>query len=155
MARRAFIAVLPVVMPWCAAVLMGAPTFTRDVAPILEKNCQVCHRPGEAGPFSMLTYEQTRPWAAAIRQAVKTRKMPPWFADAHYGKIFQCDGADAEREGDSMGANTPAAWREDDARAAKPPQSGVVLRRKCCRNDTVDGSQLASNQIITSFDPCC
>jgi len=83
MARRAFI----VVIPWYAAILMGAPTFTKDVASILEKNCQVCHRPGEAGPFSMLTYEQTRPWAAAIRQAVKTRKMPPWFADARYGKF--------------------------------------------------------------------
>src|SRR5882672_4068337 len=82
---------------WCAAALACAPTFasegtrtptfTKDVAPILEKNCQVCHRPGEAGPFSMLTYEQTRPWAAAIRQAVKTRKMPPWFADSDYGKF--------------------------------------------------------------------
>jgi len=40
----------------------AAPTFTRDVAPILQRNCQVCHRQGEAGPFSMLTYEQTRPW---------------------------------------------------------------------------------------------
>jgi hypothetical protein len=63
------------------------PTFTKDVAPILERHCQVCHRPGEAGPFSMLTYEQTRPWAAAIRQAVKLKRMPPWFADPRYGKF--------------------------------------------------------------------
>lgn len=61
------------------------PTFTKDVAPILQKDCQVCHRPGEAGPFSMLTYEQTRPWAMAMKEAVQTRKMPPWFADPHYG----------------------------------------------------------------------
>jgi hypothetical protein len=61
------------------------PTFTKDVAPILQQHCQVCHRPGEAGPFSMLTYEQTRPWAAAMKEAVKTRKMPPWFADPRYG----------------------------------------------------------------------
>jgi hypothetical protein len=65
----------------------GSPTFTKDVAPILQKNCQTCHRPGEAGPFSMLTYEQTRPWAAAIKEAVQTKKMPPWFADPHYGKF--------------------------------------------------------------------
>src|SRR5579863_1988458 len=64
-----------------------APTFSKDVAPILQKHCQTCHRPGEAGPFSMLTYDETRPWAASIREAVKTRKMPPWFADPHYGKF--------------------------------------------------------------------
>src|SRR6266496_6618701 len=62
-------------------------TFTKDVAPILQKNCQVCHRPGEAGPFSMLTYEQTRPWAMAMKVAVQTGKMPPWFADRRYGKF--------------------------------------------------------------------
>jgi hypothetical protein len=62
-----------------------APTFTKDIAPILQKNCQVCHRPGEAGPFSMLTYEEVRPWASAMKEAVETKKMPPWFADARYG----------------------------------------------------------------------
>jgi len=66
---------------------VSAPTFSKDVAPILQKNCQVCHRPGEAGPFSMLTYEQTRPWAMAMKVAVQTGKMPPWFADHRYGKF--------------------------------------------------------------------
>src|ERR1700675_4017647 len=65
----------------------AAPTFTKDIAPILQKNCQVCHRPGEAGPFSMLTYEQTRPWAMAMKLDVQTGKMPPWFADPRYGKF--------------------------------------------------------------------
>ncbi len=65
----------------------NAPTFSRDILPILQKECQGCHRPGEAAPFSMLTYEQTRPWAAAMKEAVKTRKMPPWFADPRYGKF--------------------------------------------------------------------
>src|SRR5690349_2490931 len=65
----------------------SAPTFTKDVAPILQKDCQVCHRAGEAGPFSMVTYEETRPWAMAIKEAVKARKMPPWFADPHFGQF--------------------------------------------------------------------
>lgn len=65
----------------------SAATFSRDIAPIMEKRCQECHRPGEAGPFSLLTYRQARPWAKAIKQAVLTRKMPPWFADPHYGKF--------------------------------------------------------------------
>src|SRR5437773_7335811 len=65
----------------------ATPTFTKNVAPILQARCQDCHRPGEAAPFSLLTYEQARPWAKAIKAAVLTRKMPPWFADPHYGKF--------------------------------------------------------------------
>jgi hypothetical protein len=61
------------------------PTFTKDVAPILQKHCQTCHRPGEAAPFSMLTYEDTRPWAAMMKIAVAQKIMPPWFADPRYG----------------------------------------------------------------------
>src|SRR6185437_1187225 len=62
-------------------------TYSREIAPILRKHCQECHRPGEIGPFSMLTYEQTRPWAAAIKESILAKKMPPWFADPHYGKF--------------------------------------------------------------------
>src|SRR5437667_2428768 len=62
-------------------------TFYKDVLPVLEKNCQGCHRPGETAPMSFLTYEQTRPWAKAMKQAVLTQKMPPWFADPHFGKF--------------------------------------------------------------------
>src|SRR5436190_10715268 len=64
-----------------AAAFLPAQTFTRDVAPVLQRNCQACHRPGEAAPFSLLTYEQARPWAKAIKAAVLLRKMPPWYAD--------------------------------------------------------------------------
>jgi hypothetical protein len=62
-------------------------SFNKDVLPILQRNCQVCHRPGEAAPMSFLTYESTRPWAKAIKQAVVTRKMPPWFADPGHGSF--------------------------------------------------------------------
>jgi hypothetical protein len=64
---------------------MPPVTFTKDVAPILQKHCQSCHRPGEAGPFSMLTYEDLRPWTGAIRLAVQHKIMPPWYADPQYG----------------------------------------------------------------------
>jgi len=60
-------------------------TFNKNVAPILQKNCQECHRPGEIGPMSLLSYQEARPWAKAIKQAVATKKMPPWFADPQYG----------------------------------------------------------------------
>jgi hypothetical protein len=60
-------------------------TFTKDVAPIVFKECAYCHRPGEVAPFSLLSYREARPWARSIRQAVVQRKMPPWHADSHYG----------------------------------------------------------------------
>ena len=63
-------------------------TFLRDVLPILQKRCQTCHRPGEAGTGSFLTYESTRPWAQAIKAAVLTRKMPPWFASPEFGHFL-------------------------------------------------------------------
>src|SRR5262252_9112365 len=60
-------------------------TFSKDVLPIFQKNCQQCHRPGEVAPMSLLTYTEARPWAKAIKAAVVTQKMPPWFADPKYG----------------------------------------------------------------------
>ena len=59
----------------------SVPTFTKDVAPILYNRCLECHRPGEAGPMAFRTYQETRPWAKAIKQAVMTHNMPPWYAD--------------------------------------------------------------------------
>jgi hypothetical protein len=55
-------------------------TFNKDVLPILQRNCQSCHRPGEIAPMSFLTYKDTRPWARAMKEAVTSRQMPPWFA---------------------------------------------------------------------------
>ena len=60
-------------------------TFTKDIAPILYKNCAECHRPGEIAPMSLLTYKEVRPWARSIRERVVTRQMPPWSADPKYG----------------------------------------------------------------------
>jgi hypothetical protein len=68
-----------------AFAMPDAVTFNKDVFPILQKNCHVCHRPGEIAPMSFLTYEAARPWAKAIKEAVVTRKMPPWFADPGVG----------------------------------------------------------------------
>ena len=53
------------------------PTFYKVILPLLQKHCQSCHRPGEIGPMPLLTYEDTRPWAKAIKTAVASRKMPP------------------------------------------------------------------------------
>jgi hypothetical protein len=78
-----------------------APTFYRDVLPILQKRCQQCHRPGELAPMPFLTYPQTRPWAKAIREAVLLKKMPPWFAEPGYGP-FANDPSLAQPEIDTL-----------------------------------------------------
>src|SRR5262249_4105874 len=93
----------------CATSIAAAPTFSKDVAPILQNRCQICHRPGEAGPFSLMTYDQARPWAKAIKTAVIQRKMPPWFADPHYGK-FSNDASLTKAEIDTL-----AAWADAGA----------------------------------------
>jgi hypothetical protein len=63
----------------------SAPTFTRDVAPILYTNCVTCHRPGEIAPMSLITYQDVRPWARAITKQIADGAMPPWHADAPTG----------------------------------------------------------------------
>ena len=63
----------------------NTPTFSKDVAPIIFKNCAGCHRPGEIAPMPLLTYEDARPWAKAIRDEISERRMPPWHTDAPAG----------------------------------------------------------------------
>lgn len=60
--------------------VMSGPYFHEDVELVLQENCQRCHRPDGIGPFSMLSYQDTQPWAARIAQVVADRSMPPWLA---------------------------------------------------------------------------
>ena len=61
------------------------PTFTKDVAPILQNKCQQCHRPGTFAPMSLVTYEEARPWARSIKAKVVAREMPPFYVDKDTG----------------------------------------------------------------------
>jgi hypothetical protein len=76
-----------------AASLGNKPvTFAKDVAPIFQEKCEECHRKGTAAPMSLATYQETRPWAKAIRERVVTRNMPPWHIDKTVGiQHFQND----------------------------------------------------------------
>src|SRR6266851_4093561 len=60
-------------------------TFTKDVAPILNRSCVRCHRPDEIAPMSLMTYNDARPWARAMKERVSKREMPPWFVDKTIG----------------------------------------------------------------------
>src|SRR5690348_10553793 len=97
-----------------AATNPSPVTFTKDVAPVLQNNCQGCHRPGEAAPMSLLTYQQARPWAKAMKEAVLLKKMPPWFADPHYGK-FRNDRSMAQKD-----IETLVAWADLGAPEGNP-----------------------------------
>jgi hypothetical protein len=90
------------------------PTFYRDVLPVIQNHCQVCHRPGEIAPMPFVTYEETKKWAMPIRDAVRTRKMPPWFADPRFGH-FSDDLSLTPQQIDTL-----AAWAEAGAPAGDP-----------------------------------
>ena len=82
-----------------AAGVPGPVTFSKDVAPIFQRACQDCHRPGAIAPMSLVTYEDARPWARGIKQKVMAREMPPWFIDRHVGvRKFKDDPSLTEAE---------------------------------------------------------
>jgi hypothetical protein len=100
------------------------PTFNKEVLPILEQRCQECHRSGEAVPFTMMSYQEARPWAKSIKQAVLTKKMPPWFADPHYGK-FSNDRSLTQHEIDILVAWVDAGAPEGNPKDAPAPRQFV------------------------------
>ena len=107
-------------LPALAQGTRPVATFNKDVLPILQKNCQTCHRPGQIGPFSMLTYKDARPWAKAIKAAVTSRTMPPWFADPHYGHFIN-DRSLKQPEIDAIAAWVDSGAPEGDAKDAPAP----------------------------------
>lgn len=89
-------------------------TFAKDVAPILQNNCQQCHRPGDIGPMSLMTYEDVRPWAKSIKEAVASRAMPPWDANPEIGH-WANDASLSQEE-----IATVVAWVDQGARPGDP-----------------------------------
>jgi hypothetical protein len=95
-------------------------TFHQDVEPLLQKHCQSCHRPSQVAPMSFLTFEDARPWAKAMKTAVATRKMPPWFADPRYGH-FRNDRSLKQDEIDTLARWADAGAPQGDPKDAPPP----------------------------------
>jgi peroxiredoxin len=103
-------------------VAVGPVTYAADVAPIVQARCQTCHRPGQVGPFSLLTFEQARRWSVAIQEVVEERRMPPWHADPRYGTFRNDRGLTARERA------TLLAWVEQgtplgDAAAVPAPRT--------------------------------
>ena len=94
-------------------------TFTKDVAPIFNKACADCHRPGEAAPFSTLSYADARPWAKSIKEKVVKREMPPWHADPHVGQ-WSNDPRLTQKEIDTIVAWVDGGAKEGDPKHLPP-----------------------------------
>ena len=107
------------------AAAESSPVFYKDVLPILQQHCQVCHRRGEIAPMPLTTYNEARPWAKDIREKVTLRKMPPWFASPKFGRFandpslttaeirtIQAWVEAGAPEGSPSEAPTPVHWEE-------------------------------------------
>ena len=83
--RRAVVGMGTVLVLGAPAAAAETPTFSKDVAPILQAKCQECHQPNSIAPMSLITYQEARPWARSIKERVATRQMPPWHIDQSVG----------------------------------------------------------------------
>jgi hypothetical protein len=97
-------------------------TFHKTIEPILQARCEGCHRPGEAAPMSFVSYQDVRPWAKAIKNAVLLHKMPPWFADPAQG-AFSNDRRLSQEEIDAIVTWVDGGAKEGDARDAPPAKA--------------------------------
>src|SRR5438067_935094 len=101
----------------------AVPTFTRDVAPILQEKCQACHRDGYIAPMSLVTYEQTRPWARSIKARVAARQMPPWHIDQTVGiQQFKNDRSLTDDQIDTLVRWVDAGAPKGDPKDMPPPK---------------------------------
>lgn len=113
--------VVTTLAPMTFAASPAKPTFTKDVQPIFQQNCQQCHRPkpikmsGLVAPFSLSTYEEARPWAKAISKAVKERNMPPWFATQEFHGVFRNERSLTQGEIDTI-----VKWVAQGAKRGNP-----------------------------------
>ena len=156
-----FAAAVAIAAVWPSFVSVEAapsatPTFNRDVLPVLQKQCQECHRPNSIAPMSFMTYKDTRPYARAIEKAVVGRTMPPWFADPTMGHFKNTKLlSDAEIESSGLGDERRARRRSE--RQARPVQFAEgwtigkpdiivrVSRRSCsCRRPASSTSRTSS-----------
>ena len=133
--RRSILAILALLAPLALSVPAGAqksnapaspdhpPTFARDVAPILQRACQNCHRAGAIAPMPLVTYQDVRPWARAIKQKVTAREMPPWYIDRHIGiQKFKDDPSLTDAEIVTIAKWADAGAPQGDPAKMPPPR---------------------------------
>ena len=91
-------------------------TFTKDIAPILQRSCQKCHRADGAAPMPLVSYEDVRPWVRSIKNRTTNRQMPPWFIDKNIGiQRYKDDPSLSDEEIAAI-----ATWADDGAPRGNP-----------------------------------
>ncbi len=106
-----------------AAAQATAPTFSKDIAPVLQRSCQHCHRPGGGAPMALTTYEQVRPWARAIKQKTTVREMPPWYIEKNVGvQQFKDDPSLSDEEIAMIGVWVDAGAPQGNPADMPPPR---------------------------------
>ncbi len=141
----AFVVLLSALPGWAQDTTKERITFTKDVLPILQESCQVCHQPaganygGMIAPMSFMTYAQTRPWAKAIVKATVTREMPPWDAAPEFNGVFENERTLTDEEIDILkrwvDGGAPRGRYED----APPPRESPIM---------VDGWRIGKPDLI-------
>ncbi|MFN7916257.1 MAG: cytochrome c [Vicinamibacterales bacterium] len=122
----------------------AAPTFTKDVAPILQRSCQSCHRPGMMAPMSLLTYQDARPWARSIKNKVASREMPPWHIDRNVGiRKFKNDPSLSDKE-----VETIVKWVDAGA-----PQGNPADMPKPVDFGTLDTWHIKADKVVKMPKP--
>jgi hypothetical protein len=126
--RRGLLGLAGVGMTLALAAPVAAaetPTFSKDVAPILQAKCQACHQPNSIAPMSLMTYQEARPWARSMRERVSSRQMPPWHIDKSVGiQSFKNDMSLSDEQIDTIVRWVDGGAPQGDPKdlpPAKPP----------------------------------
>ena len=123
----AFALTASMAVPSFAQTPANAPTFTKDVAPIFQAKCESCHRPDSIAPMSLVTYEQSRPWARSIRDRVQTRQMPPWHIDKSVGvQAFKNDMSLSDEQIATIVSWVDGGAPQGDPKDMPPPKPPVT-----------------------------
>ena len=145
-----------------ATLLLGAPTsaaaqpehdvtFTRDIAPILQRSCESCHRPRGGAPMNLITYQEVRPWARAIKARTESREMPPWFIDKNIGiQHFKDDPSLTAQEIALIGQWVDAGAPRGNPADLPPPRNWSAGRWTIGEPDLVVQSPVATVEAVAA-----
>jgi hypothetical protein len=124
-------------------------TFSKDVAPILQRSCQSCHNPGGIGPMSLMTYEQVRPWARAIQTKTSKGEMPPWFIEKNIGiQRFKDDTSLSGREIELI-----SRWVDGGAPQGNPADLPAARERATPSEWTIGTPDLVVSSPVLNVKP--
>ena len=130
------------------AAELPKPTFTKDIAPIFQEKCEACHRTGSMAPMSLVTYEETRPWAKAIRERVATRQMPPWHLDKTVGiQQFQNDRSLSDEQIATVVRWVDAGSPKGDPKDMPPPKQWAA------ENEWKAAKELGQPDLVIQSEP--